>query len=737
MVHPQPAPGSPWAVVAAALVGVWTVGVTALTQSVGWLADQLLLVTGFATPVWTWPLAAVVNAVLVATPALILATVPRSAAVRTAGRAWLTGAVALGGLGLLRAIPAPQNELYLAALALLAGAGTAVLRKGWPTLSLPGLAGGLAVLLPWLWIGALGGLLETVLAVAAAAAVGWLASTMLDLGNRYGVVLGGLVGGVALLLLAAGVGQGGAQLAAMLVLPPLGFAAAALRGAGWPLVAVAAVGPLAFVDPEEITLLLASGRDLPAWAAIAAALSLAVALLVGIGYAVARTRLTQRWVGASLVAVMAIAGVAIYLGPGQPGLHGEQLFVVMKSQADLTGVTGRDVYGRLVEHARQTQADLHESLDRWHLNYTPYYLVNGVEVNGGPGIRAWLSRRDDVDRVLLSQRLRPLPAAPGTAHGDEPAPPLPPWNISLLRADRVASQLGVDGSGIVVGTSDSGVDGTHPALSAGFRGGDDSWYDPWNGTRTPVDHGGHGTHTLGTAVGRTVGVAPGAKWVGCTNLDRNLGNPARYLDCMQFMLAPFRYGGDAFTDGRPERAPQVLTNSWGCPRIEGCDEGALQAATAAIAAAGIFFVAAAGNEGPFCGSIEDPPAPYADVLTVGAVDRDREVTEFSSRGPTNSGTAKPDVVAPGADILSAMPGGGYAIQSGTSMATPHVAGVVALMWSANPKLVGDLPRTRAILRETVVAATAGDSSGDCDTADVTGAGMVDAFAAVQAARAAG
>jgi subtilisin family serine protease len=675
--------------------------------------------------------------------------------------------VALGGLGLLRAIPAPQNEIYLATLALVAAGGTAVLRRGLPTPSLRGLAGGLAVLLPWLWIGALGGLLETVLAVAAAAAVGWLASALLDRQDRYGVVLGGLVGGVALLLLAAGVGQSGAQLAAMLVLPPLGFAAAALRSpASWLaplasapaagsiqadrsapsaglsrprgrglLVAVAAVGPLAFVDPEEISLLLISGRDLPAWAAIAAALSLAVALLVGLVYAVVRTRFTQRWVGASLVAVMAIAGTAIYLGPGQPGLHGEQLFVVMKSQADLTGVTGRDVYGRLVQHARETQSDLRETLDRWHVDYTPYYLVNGVEVNGGPAIRAWLSRRDDVDRVLLSQRLRPLPAEPGTAHGDEPAPPLPPWNITLLRADRVAAQFGVSGSGIVVGTSDSGVDGTHPALSGGFRGGDDSWYDPWNGTRTPTDHGGHGTHTLGSAVGRTVGVAPGAQWIGCTNLDRNLGNPARYLDCMQFMLAPFRYGGDPFTDGRPERAPQVLTNSWGCPRIEGCDEGALSAATAAIAAAGIFFVAAAGNEGPFCGSVDDPPAPYADVLTVGAVNRDREVTQFSSRGPTESGAAKPDVVAPGEDILSTMPGGGYAILSGTSMATPQVAGVVALMWSANSKLIGDLPRTREILRDTAVTATPGDSSGDCDAADVTGAGMVDAFAAVQAARA--
>ena len=191
-------------------------------------------------------------------------------------------------------------------------------------------------------------------------------------------------------------------------------------------------------------------------------------------------------------------------------------------------------------------------------------------------------------------------------------------------------------------------------------------------------------------------MAPGAQWVGCVNLDRNLGNPARYLDCLQFMLAPFPAGGDPFTDGRPERAPHVLTNSWGCPPIEGCDPAALRPAATALTAAGIFVVAAAGNTGPRCGSIEDPPAPYADVLHRGRGGRaPRTVADFSSRGPAAGGAAKPDVVAPGAGVFSAMPGGGYAAMDGTSMATPQVAGVVALMWSANPELIGDVAtRTR-------------------------------------------
>jgi subtilisin family serine protease len=655
-------------------------------------------------------------------------------------------------------------------------------------------AGGIAVTLPWLWTGALGGVLETVLALAAAAAVGWFAGRMLDgaFWRPYAtsavrlVLLGGLVAGVALLLVAAGTGQSGGQLPALLVLPPLGFALAGLhalavrsvplpRGAaeylpvaekplvrtpvGW-LVGIAAAAPLALVDPEEITLVLSTGREVPYWTFVAAGLSLAVALLLGLGYALAFARrlrpetgqvrfapVVRRAIGAGAVAVLVLAGAVVYLGPGQPGLHGERLFVIMKEQADLaridtapTGPAGRDarveqVYRTLVATADRTQADLRRTLDRWRLPYTSYYLVNAIEVSGGPEVRAWLSRRADVDRVLLSQRLRPLPApAIGDRTTPTAAPAEPPWGLTAIGADRVRAELGVDGRQITVGSSDSGVDVSHPALAGSFRGGADSWHDPWNNSGTPTDHLGHGTHTLGTAVGAGVGVAPGANWVGCVNLDRNLGNPAYYLDCLQFMLAPFPPGGDPFTAGRPQRAPHVLTNSWGCPEIEGCDPAALRTAATAFAAAGVFFVAAAGNTGPGCGSIDAPPALYPDVLTVGAVDEQGRITEFSSRGPTPAGAGKPDLVAPGADVLSAMPGGGYDSLDGTSMATPHVAGVVALMWSANPALVGDLARTTELLRSTAKPVPMPPAGACGAPANVTGAGTVDAYAAVTAAR---
>ena len=235
-------------------------------------------------------------------------------------------------------------------------------------------------------------------------------------------------------------------------------------------------------------------------------------------------------------------------------------------------------------------------------------------------------------------------------------------------------------------------------------GHDYAWFDTWSHTPEPVDYGGHGTHTLATVAGNTTGVAPDATWIACANLQRNLGNPALYLDCLQFMLAPFPLGGDPWLDGDPLQSAHVLNNSWGCPQEhEGCDPTSLQGAVEALRAAGIFVVASAGNDGPACSTIADPIALYAGSFTVDAVDRSGSLASFSSAGPVTadgSGRTKPDIAAPGVAVWSAFPGGQYAEMSGTSMAGPHVAGVVVLMWSANPALIGDVERTAQILRQT-------------------------------------
>ena len=789
----------PVTVILTVLTGLWIAGVFGLAQFVTWGVEQYLqLDQGRELPGWGWLLGTVLATVFAVTPALLLALIPRLPTARAAGRVWTLATALCAVLGTVRAVvPVPRHEVYLAALALVAGAAALVLSRsgtgrtgtaenptgtaenptgtpGTPT-GTPGtptgrartaagpfaVAAGLAALLPWLWFGALGGAVETVLAVLAALAVGLLARAVLD--ERFWAAFpehrsawlhigaAGLVAGVALVPIAAGTGAAGIALAELLVLPPLGFAMAALRrlaGSATPThwtIGLAAAGPLALADPEELAIVLGF-TETPRWILAAALGSLSVGLLIGLGYALSLGRgvRPRRWIGATAAVGLAVAGAAVYLGAGQPGTYGDRLFVVLKRQADLPAATttaSREqrvaaVYRRLVDTAEQSQRSLRRDLRRLHLHYTPYYLVNGLEVDGGDGVRAWLASRPDVDRVLNSPRLRPIPAPATGERGTESGPPGPQWNISMIGADRAWRELGVTGEGIVVGTSDSGVDGGHEALRAGFRGSDDSWYDPWSHSRTPVDHQGHGTHTLASAVGaHNVGVAPGARWVGCVNLERNLGSPARYLDCLQFMLAPFPDGGNPLRDGRPERAPHVLTNSWGCTVVEGCDQRSLRPAVDALTAAGIFVVGGAGNSGPDCRSVTDPPAPYRETLTVGAVDRNDKVADFSSRGPAPDGSTKPDLMAPGVDVLSALPGGGYGRLSGTSMATPHVAGVVALLWSANPKLIGDVARTREILAGTANPVPPVPDAGDCGApANVTGAGLVNAFRAVQAAR---
>jgi subtilisin family serine protease len=800
--------GTGW-IVAGVALGLWLVVVAFGSQVLAWGIDQILITLSQSLPRVWWAILTTVGVVLMLPGAVLFGYSTRAGQVlKVTGRQWTFAAVCLFTLGFVRAVvPVAQNEFTLWLTAMLAAALALLLRRlgspdfpvpsGAPrsTAALAAAVGAVAVLTPWFVFAALGGLAETIAAVAAAAALGWLVTvlvepvwltTMAAGRTRIQTVgVGGLVITVTLAVVAAGVGGSGVQLIALFAVPPLGFALTGLaRWAGrsyrWPVGILAAggfAGPLAFVDPEETSLVLnlsdsGLSREALYWTLVAVLWTAVAALVVAAGYValLAARKLSGRArtaaVTGPLVLVLA-ASAGLYATEGHPGFFGERWFVVLDSQADLVGLAGisdrhdraSQTYQRLVHFADTAQAPLRKALQAKNLGYTPYYLVNAIEVHSGSAaVREWLNRQPHVAKVLESPRLRPLPAPVEPMTGDRGAPTQTPWNLTMIGADRAWFSYGVTGSGIVIGSSDSGVDGDQPVLKSSYRGNDgrgDSWYDPWNHTTFPTDLNGHGTHTIASAVGRTVngltptadrdtgairnagvtGVAPGAQWMACVNLARNLGNPARYLDCLQYMLAPFADGADPLHAGDPTRGADILTNSWGCPSLEGCDRTVLDPAVAALTAAGIFVVVAAGNTGPACDTIEDAPSTDKEAFTVGAVNKLKRMADFSSRGATGTASdGKPDIAAPGVEVLSALPGNQFGVLSGTSMATPHVAGVVALMWSANPRLVGDIERTKQILRDTATPATltAQDVKGCGGSRNLVGAGIVNAGAAVEA-----
>jgi subtilisin family serine protease len=189
-----------------------------------------------------------------------------------------------------------------------------------------------------------------------------------------------------------------------------------------------------------------------------------------------------------------------------------------------------------------------------------------------------------------------------------------------------------------------------------------------------------------------------------------------YVECFQWFLAPWPQKGDPIQDARPEMAPHVINNSWGCPKKEGCDGGEFERILKALRTAGIMVVVSAGNDGDSCSTIQDGPAFHSDlVLNVGAFNhRNDAIASFSSRGPSAfDNKIGPHVTAPGVNVRSAVSGGGYAETgwSGTSMAGPHVVGLVALLWSADPSLIGKIEETEALIKEKADPKTSSQSCG--------------------------
>lgn len=384
------------------------------------------------------------------------------------------------------------------------------------------------------------------------------------------------------------------------------------------------------------------------------------------------------------------------------------------------------LYAELTEVAQRTQAPLYTWLEEQGLPYRPFYLVNMIEVRGDADAAEAMRSLPGVARVVANP-------AVGYQFGqlrvaDDVVQQRVPYGLQYTQATALWN-LGYRGQGIVIASQDTGVEWDHPALQAQYRGvtGDSvdhryNWFDAWPDAgrparcdadlQVPCDDHGHGTHTVGTMIGDAsaaggmpLGMAPEAEWIGCRNMDHGVGTPSSYTACFEFFFAPYPQNGDPMVDGQPELAPDIINNSWGCPPAEGCDAYSLQQVVQTVRAAGQMIVASAGNTGPRCNSVNVPIALYDEVFTVGAHDSNGTIAGFSSRGPVNidgSGRSKPDLVAPGVGVYSSMVNHSYATLNGTSMAAPHVAGAVALLWSAVPTLTGQIDLTEQVLLKSAV-----------------------------------
>jgi len=488
------------------------------------------------------------------------------------------------------------------------------------------------------------------------------------------------------------------------------------------------------------------------------------------------------------------------------GAEPAAFFVWLAEQADVRAAAtlptkeskGAFVVAALREVADRTQAPILRELEARGVDHRRLWLVNAVWVRGGLDDVERMARRDDVARIVHDARgtlvaampseeseppsdARRAPSSePRSARDDSPrsarevsqrdargeiasAASAVEWNLAWVNAPSVWA-AGVTGAGAVVGTLDTGAEWEHPAIRDHYRGWDGvsadhnyNWHDAIHGaiqgacdgdSPEPCDNDGHGTHVTGTMVGddggaNQIGMAPGAKWIGCRLWEPAQRTYVSYcLECFEWMLAPTDTSNQ---NPDPAMAPHVINNSWMCEPIEGCaDVEILRPAVENLRAAGVMVVASAGNDGQGCSTIWYPPAIYDATFTVGATKNNDTAAPFSSRGPVTvdgSNRIKPDIAAPGVGIRSANLGGTYATWDGTSMAGPHVAGLVALLVSANPALAGQVDLLEQIILDSAVPRAAAQTCGGTPGTEIPnntfGHGRIDAYAAYARAVATG
>ncbi len=402
--------------------------------------------------------------------------------------------------------------------------------------------------------------------------------------------------------------------------------------------------------------------------------------------------------------------------------------VKLSEQIDLSAlladseVVSADVVEALQDHAARDQALLRLLAPLWERgasveSFTPFWITNGFSITATPAVIASISNfvdvvEIDIEHTYLSAAVPPT--GPPTA------------NIDAVGAPAAWSR-GFTGAGTVVAVLDTGVDmigipGVFPSEVAGtYRGGTNSWFDPYTVTTEPYDLEGHGTAVASIITGAdqsgsAVGVAPGAQWIAAKIFDDSgSATTTAIRSALEWVLDP---DGDPTTDDGAD----VVNASW-TGAAPGCDSE-FAPDIAALRAAGVIPVFAAGNLGPLPGS-SPSPSNLPGVLAVGAVQADDTIVSESSRGPTECGGATrtyPHLVAPGDGITAQTVQGQFVPHTGTSFAAPHVAGAVALLVEANGG------RDDAAIEAAIVGSTI--DLGDPGADDTFGAGVLDIGAAL-------
>jgi subtilisin family serine protease len=397
------------------------------------------------------------------------------------------------------------------------------------------------------------------------------------------------------------------------------------------------------------------------------------------------------------------------------GGQSSDLVIEFVEQADLSAAYGMNWQARgdyvvkaLQATTKRTQANAIAYLDKQGVAHHTFLVGNLLYVKGGS--------------LQVAEHLASLPGvarvrAPITIYLDPiindifVPQAITAWGILDTKADQFWSAFGVQGDGMVVSNIDTGVQWDHPALVNAFKcPGDPSnpacWADPSNICGgSACDNHGHGTHTMGTMVADDnpsltyiAGMAPNAQWIACKGCESSSCSDFALNTCADWILAP---------GGSSANRPHVVNNSWG----GGGGDNWYLSKVNAWRAAGIFPAFSAGNSGSNCGTLGSP-GDYQESFGTAAHSSSRLIATFSSRGPSDFGHepyTKPNISAPGVSVCSTVPTNSWSCGwSGTSMASPHSAGAVALLWSCNSSLIGQIDQTFQALQGSTDVAPAGN-----------------------------